>query len=98
MGLSMVHAYFAIFNYALFQEYIAVLFHLRLCFILPIHLSKSTICYMTLQRPENPKQHSTILATFIKLPVVIKTFILFIFERPFLHRFYCILQNTHSRR
>ena len=30
-----------------------------------------------------PREHSAILLTFIKLPVVIKTFVLSIFEWPF---------------
>ena len=33
------------------------------------------------------REHSTILLTFIKLPVVIKTFVLSIFEWPFFRGF-----------
>ena len=39
-----------------------------------------------------PLEHSAILSTFIKLPVVIKNFVLSIFEWvAVLQRFYCIL-------
>ena len=37
------------------------------------------------------REHSAILSTFIKLPFVIKIFVLSIFEWPFFHRFYCIV-------
>ena len=36
------------------------------------------------------REHSAILSTFIKLPFVIKIFVLSLFEWPFLHRFNCI--------
>ena len=35
-------------------------------------------------------EHSATHFTFIKLPFVIKIFVLSIFEWPFLHMFYCI--------
>ena len=35
------------------------------------------------------REHSAILSTFIKLPFVIKTFVLSVFEWPFYTGFYC---------
>ena len=37
-----------------------------------------------------PKEHSAILTTFIKLPLVLKTIVLSIFEWPFKTGFFCI--------
>ena len=45
---------------------------------------------------ECSKEHSAILLTFIKLPVVIKTFILSIFEEPFYAGFIFIFQKEDS--
>ena len=36
-----------------------------------------------------PLEHSALCLTSIKVPFVIKIFILSIFEWPFFHRFYC---------
>ena len=41
-----------------------------------------------------PLEHSAILLTFIKLPFVIKIFVLSIFERPFTH----VLLNVYKSR
>ena len=41
-----------------------------------------------------PLEHSAILSTFIKLPFVIKTLVLSIFERPFYTGFTVKLMNS----